>query len=67
MFEYKSEILDTIIKYGVKDSANDIDIAKIDELINKRTQEGWEFVTYSFISNTLGPRNTILITFRQEK
>ena len=67
MFEYKSEVLDTIIKYGVKDNTNDIDISKIDELINKRTEEGWEFVAHSFISNTLGPRSSILITFRKEK
>ena len=67
MFEYKSEIIDTIIKYGVKDDANDFDVSRIDELINTRTSEGWEFVTYSFMSNTVGPRNSILVTFRKLK
>ena len=67
MFEYKSEILDTVIKYGVKDSANDLDVSKIDELINQRAVEGWEFVTHSFTSNTVGPRNSILVTFRKQK
>jgi len=67
MFEYKSEILDTFIQYGVKDDANDIDVSNIDELINQRVAEGWEFVAYSFISNTVGPRNSVLITFRKQK
>ena len=49
MFEYKSEILDTFIQYGAKDGANDIDVSKIDELINLRVAEGWEFVAHSFI------------------
>ena len=34
VFEYKSEILDIIIKFGVKDDANDLDVSKIDELIH---------------------------------
>ena len=67
MFEYKSEVLDTLIKYGVKDDANDLDVSRIDELIYKRASEGWEFVTYSFTSNTVGPRNSILLTFRKQK
>jgi len=67
MFEYKSELLDTMIRYGVKDDANDVDVSKIDELINQRISEGWEFVGHSFTSNTIGPRNSILITFRKQK
>ena len=66
MFEYKSEILDTVIKYGVKDDANDVDVSRIDELINQREAEGWEFVAHSFTSNTVGPRNSILLTFRKQ-
>ena len=67
MFEHKSEVLDVVIKYGVKDNANDSDVSRIDELINQRVAEGWEFVTYSFTSNTVGPRNSVLITFRKQK
>ncbi|MCL1976542.1 MAG: DUF4177 domain-containing protein [Candidatus Bathyarchaeota archaeon] len=68
MFEYKSEILITTIKW-VNDSANEADVARLDELINKRTQEGWEFVTYSYMANGLTAhiRSAILITFRKEK
>jgi len=67
VFEYKSEVLDIIIKFGVKDDANDLDVSKIDELINQRVSEGWEFVAYSFIHNTIGVRNSLLITFRKQK
>ncbi|MCL2642755.1 MAG: DUF4177 domain-containing protein [Candidatus Bathyarchaeota archaeon] len=66
MFEYKSEVLVTTVKW-VNDRANEIDVARLDELINKRTEEGWEFVTYSYMANTVGIRSAILITFRKEK
>jgi hypothetical protein len=67
MFEYKSEVLITTIKW-FNDRANEADIARLDELINKRVEEGWEFVTYSYMTNTAGIRSSaILITFRKEK
>ena len=67
MYEYKSEVLDTLIRYGFKDDTNDSEVSKIDDLINRRTEEGWEFVTHSFMSNLAGPRSSILITFRKPK
>jgi hypothetical protein len=68
MFEYKSEVLVTTIKW-VDDRANETDIARLDELINKRTQEGWELVTYAYMANGLTAHlhSAILITFRKEK
>jgi hypothetical protein len=66
MFEYKSEVLKTTFKW-VKDSANEKDIACLDELINKRTAEGWEFITYSYMTNVFAAHSAILITFRKEK
>ncbi|MCL2476621.1 DUF4177 domain-containing protein [Candidatus Bathycorpusculum sp.] len=66
MFEYKSEVLVTTIKW-VNDRANETDVSRLDDLINKRTEEGWEFVTYSYMANTAGIRSAILITFRKEK
>jgi hypothetical protein len=66
MFEYKSEVLITDRRY-VNDRVNEMDIVRLDELINKRTLEGWEFVTYSYMANTGGLRSAILITFRKEK
>ncbi|MDR0471054.1 MAG: DUF4177 domain-containing protein [Nitrososphaerota archaeon] len=66
MFVYKSEVLVTAMKW-VNDSANEADVARLDDLINKRTEEGWEFVTYSYMANVGGIRSAILITFRKEK
>jgi hypothetical protein len=66
VFEYKSEILKTEFKW-VKDSASENDLAKLDELINKRTEEGWEFVTHSYMVNAFAATSAILITFRKEK
>jgi len=67
MFKFKSEILDTFIKYGVKADVNDVDTSKIDELVNKRTAKGWVFITCSFIVNSIDSHNSLLITFRKEK
>ena len=47
MFEYKSEILVTTAKWFFN-SANETDVSNLDRLINRRTAEGWEFVTYSY-------------------
>lgn len=66
MFEYKSEVMETSVKW-FKDSANETDVSRLDELINKRTEEGWEFVTYSYMANVTSSRSAILITFRKEK
>lgn len=66
MFEYKSEVIETSVKW-FKDSANEMDVSRLDELINKRTEEGWEFVTYSYMANVTSSRSAILITFRKEK
>lgn len=66
MFEYKSEIIKTTRKW-IKDSANEKDLSILDELINKRTVEGWEFITYSYMVNIFSWRSAILVTFRKEK
>ena len=66
MFEYKSEVLTTTIKlWG--DSASETDVSNLDALINRRTAEGWEFVTYSYMANVTRWRSAILVTFRKEK
>ena len=65
MYIYQSEILDTVLKWGPKDSANEKDVAALDELINQRTAEGWEFVAYSYMANVMSTRSAILVTFRK--
>lgn len=66
MYFYKSEILVTTVKW-FKDSASDKDVKNLDELINKRASEGWEFVCHSYMPNVTSGRSAVLITFRKEK
>ena len=66
MFEYKTEILYTGIKW-LSDKANDADVSALDELLNTRASEGWELVTYSYMSTSLQARGATLITFRKQK
>ena len=66
MYEYKSELLKTRIKW-VNDSANEKDLADLDELLMKRQEEGWELVNYSYMTNIVGIRSYFVITFRRSK
>ena len=66
MYTYKSEIL----KVGVKmfsDKANDRDIEALDALINQRTSEGWEFVTYNYMATSSQIKGAFVVTFRKEQ
>lgn len=67
MYEFKTEILKTSKKYGFHDSANEKDIRKLDELLEKRQEEGWELVTYSYMTNAFGLWSAYSITFRRNK
>ena len=66
MWVYKSELLETSIKW-FKDSASVEDLDRLDDLINTRSAEGWEFVTHSYMPNVIATRSAILVTFRKEK
>ena len=67
MYTYKSEVIDTELKWGFRDSASPKDVEKLDELINKKAEEGWELVEYSYMSNAFGFRSAILVTFKKKK
>ena len=64
-YEYKSEVLETTLKWGFKDSANKRDLENLDNLINNWANEGWEFVTHSYMANVISSRSAILVTFRK--
>ena len=66
MYTYKSEILTVSIKW-FSDKANSEDIAMLDKLINERTSEGWEFVTYDYMATSTQMRGAFIVTFRKEK
>lgn len=64
MYEYKTEILDTDIKWFT-DKATAKDANELDEFLNKRAQEGWELATYSFMDTHVHLRCGTLITFKR--
>ena len=66
MYEYKTEILKTSIKWA-SDKANESDVTALNELINMRDSEGWELVTYSYMATSTQIRGATLITFRKPK
>lgn len=66
MWTYKSEVLETSVKW-FKDSASTEDLGHLDDLINSRAKEGWELVTHSYMPNVIATRSAILVTFRKEK
>lgn len=66
MYEYKSEILSTKTKWLTDKVEND-DILELDNLINKRAQEGWDLVTYSYMSTSIQVKGATLITFKKLK
>ena len=66
MYTYKSEILKVSIKW-FSDKANSEDIAMLDKLINERTSEGWELVTYDYMATSTQIKGAFVVTFRKEK
>lgn len=66
MYKYKSEILYTKTKW-LTDKAESDDLQELDDLINKRAQEGWELATYSYMSTSIQFKGATLITFKKLK
>ena len=64
MYTYKSEILWVSSKW-FSDKANEADLAELDELINRRAEEGWELVTYDYMATSIQVRGAFVITFRK--
>ena len=65
MYEYESEILTTGMKFW-SDKANQEDAAALDELLNRRSAEGWELVTYDYMATSTQIKGAFIITFRRE-
>jgi hypothetical protein len=66
MVRFKSEIVKVSFKW-VYSSITDEELMKLDELINKRSKEGWELANYSFMGGAGGGFGRgILITFRRD-
>ena len=65
MYTYKTEILKVSTKW-FSDKANEDDIVELDELINRRSREGWELATYDYMATSSQIRGAFLVTFRKE-
>ncbi|MDR3037492.1 MAG: DUF4177 domain-containing protein [Coriobacteriales bacterium] len=66
MFEYKTEVLKTGVKW-LTDKAHEADVTELNNLITERASEGWELVTYSYMAVTLQIKGATLITFKRQK
>lgn len=67
VFEYKTELFGTGLKLWTRDSANEKELAQLDEFIMQKQAEGWEFVSHSFMANSFGTRSFFAVTFRRQK
>lgn len=66
MYIYKSEIIKTGFKFW-SDKANEDDAAELDALLNARSAEGWELVTYDYMATSYQVKGAFIITFRKEQ
>ena len=51
----------------VFDKANARDIEVLDRLINERTADGWELVTYDYMATSSQVKGAFVITFRKQQ
>ena len=65
MFEYKSEAVKIPVKV-FKDSFDDAVVASLDELMNKREAEGFEFVQHS-VATSIEIGCYLIVTFRKTR
>ena len=66
MYRYKTEILKVGSKW-LSDKADENDAAELDELLNRRSAEGWELVTYDYMATSNQIKGAFIITFRKAR
>lgn len=66
MYIYKSEILTVGTKW-ISDKADEDDIAVLDQLLNERSADGWELVTYDYMATSMQIKGAFVITFRKQQ
>ena len=66
MYIYRTEILTVGAKLW-SDKATEHDALELDELLNTRSAEGWELVTYDYMATSTQIKGAFIITFRKEK
>ena len=58
-------MLDLSVKLAADKSPEREDLKKLDNLINTRANEGWELVTYEYISSSRSVSCYFLVTFKK--
>ena len=66
MYTYKTEILKVSTKFW-SDKADEGDAAELDALLNLRSAEGWELVTYDYMATSVQIRGAFIVTFRKQQ
>lgn len=66
MYIYKSAILTVGTKW-ISDKADEDDIAVLDQLLNERSADGWELVTYDYMATSMQIKGAFVITFRKQQ
>ena len=64
MYRYMTEIL-TVGSKWLSDKADEKDAAELDELLNRRSAEGWELVTYDYMATSVQIKGAFIITYRR--
>ena len=65
MYIYKSEILTVGTKW-ISDKADEDDIAVLDQLLNERSADGWELVTYDYMATSTQIKGAFVVTFLKQ-
>ena len=65
MYIYKSEILTVGTKW-ISDKADEDDIAVLDQLLNERSADGWELVTYDYMATSTQIKGAFVVKFRKQ-
>ena len=66
MYIYKSEILTVGTKW-ISDKADEDDIAVLDQLLNERSADGWELVTYDYMATSTQIKGAFVVTFKKQQ
>ncbi|MDR2655827.1 MAG: DUF4177 domain-containing protein [Oscillospiraceae bacterium] len=67
MLEYKSEVVTMPVSF-FSSKPKPESLAEFDKLLDERSSEGWELVSYSHLVDVnAGAKNSILLTFKKEK
>ena len=66
MYEYKTEILTTGLKW-FSDKASEADASQFNEIFTARCTDGWELLTYSYMATSLQAKGALLVTYRRKK